>query len=76
MLFNVNNVVRVKLNAFGRRILEVKYEELYKRLGKIYTLSKEDENGYTKFQMWDFMNTFGEYCQLGRELPFDPEIEI
>ena len=35
-----------------------------------------DEEGYTRFQMHDFINTFGEYIHVGCEMPCEPTIQI
>lgn len=78
MLFNVNDSINVKLTELGYKILKEDHDSLYKSIdmNKEYILPKEDSNGRVRFQMWYFMNTFGDYCQLGNLLPFDPEIEI
>lgn len=78
MLFNVNNSINVKLTELGYKILKEDHDNFYKSIGrtKEYVPPKEDSNGRVRFQMWDFMNTFGDYCSLGSLLPFDPEIEI
>lgn len=83
MKFNVNCSVKVKLTELGEAILEERYDKLDEfiksRNGKGLEypfLVLKDKNGYTKFQLWDLMETFGPYVGLGRELPFETEIEI
>ena len=62
MKFNINNDVKVKLNDKGRKITN-------------FTV-KEDKDGWSKWQLWDLMSTFGKYISLGCATPFDTEIEI
>lgn len=65
MKFNINDYVKVKLTEHGKKILKEKDIN-----------NSVDENGYTKFQLWDIMNIFGEYCILGCDVPFETEIII
>lgn len=53
--FNLNQSVKVKLNQDGRQHLKE----------KISYEMPEDKNGYTTFQMWHFMEIFGEVTHLG-----------
>lgn len=79
MMFNVNNYVRVKLNDYGKGILFRQFEERHERFPKVFRefiLPKEDSDGWSKWQMWDLMATFGGEIALGREVPFDTVIEI
>lgn len=78
--FNINDYVKVKLNDTGVSILKNKHDELNKLIigtgGKglgDFEL-KVDEEGYTKFQLWHLMNTFGDSMIMGSETPFDTEI--
>lgn len=79
MKFNINNYVRVKLNDYGRQILLEQFLErraIRPDVFREFNLLQEDNEGWSKWQMWNFMNTFGEYVHLGAELPFEAEIEI
>lgn len=68
MDFNINYYVKVKLTKTGRDIL---------KNDPMRTLSvDEDENGYSKWQMWDLMATFGKYIHMGGNLPFETNIII
>jgi len=62
MMFNVNNTVRVQLTPFGRE----RYREDYKELTKRYpeSLPSEDADGWSEWQLWDLMATFGRYFHL------------
>ena len=78
MQFNVNDSVRVKLNDRGVKILRERHDELRKRLPSVgnFTLPAVDENGWSKFQLWDLMRIFGPHISLGMVTPFDTTIEI
>ncbi len=64
---NINNKIQVKLTDFGKSILD---EEIY-RLKQVsgvpdnYTLYETNDNGYTEFQLWQFINIFGDYLYNG-----------
>lgn len=70
MKINLNESVKVKLTDWGKEIFYHQYDRINKMVGKevckpIYP--KEDENGYTEFQLWCFMQLYGEY--MGMTLP-------
>lgn len=69
---NVNNYVKAKLTEKGKEI----YKRHYSRIGISPVELKVDENGYSSFQMHNFMNIFGEHMLLGREVPFETEVLI
>ena len=64
---NLNNYVKVKLTKFGLDVL-IKH---YNKYGITAFLKKEIEDmgkdGEHKFQLWDFMQIFGEHLYLGAE---------
>lgn len=66
--YNLNESVYVRLNNTGRNIYKNHMQSLYINLS---TEPEVDENGYTKFQLWDLMHIFGEYMSLGLPTPFD-----
>lgn len=68
MLFNANNMVRVKLTKYGMDILK-------KKNGKHF-LPKPDKDGWTRWQLWHLMSELGSYCGLGLEQPFSMDIDI
>lgn len=46
-------------------------------LDKYLKTYEPDKNGYSTFQLWDFMNIFGSYMYHGNpKLPFDCDIFI
>jgi hypothetical protein len=67
MKFNINDKVRIKVTGYGCEILEHK---------DLAWLEKPDEDGWSEWQLWVVMETFGPYIHLGREVPFETTIEI
>jgi hypothetical protein len=78
MIFNINDSVKVKLNAQGVAIIEALHNEIYKMVKspRPFHLPMVDEEGYTRFQLWDLMEIFGPHVGLGRICPFDTNIMI
>lgn len=78
MKFNINNYVKVKLNERGKEILKKEWDSRPNifRSQFEFELPEEDEDGYSKWQLWNLMTTFGEYMWLGCVVPFETEIEI
>lgn len=71
MLVNLNDDIKVKLTDFGKEIFYKKLDEFDKRLVSS-ALLEEDENGWTKFQLWEFMNIYGKYLYNGAtKLPIE-----
>ena len=64
---NINNRMKVKLTEDGQRIVREHYA---KSLGYAAGVMA-DEEGYTSFQVYEFMKIFGNHMLLGRKLPFD-----
>jgi hypothetical protein len=64
--FNINSNVKVKLTDTGRRIL---HEKGRSRI-------QEDAEGYSTWQLWGLMNTFGEHIRIGCEPPFETTIRL
>ena len=69
---NLNDKIKVKLTALGVQIHFNHYNKVntdYKR--QIIKLQNcrpvIDEEGYTEYQLWEFMNIFGNYLYNGAE---------
>ncbi len=77
MKFNINNYVKVRLTDEGRKIVK-KSKGFYKVLGGDYSEVEitEDLEGWSLWQMWDLMSTFGAYMFNGCRTPFETEIDI
>jgi len=66
--FNVNDFIKVRLTDFGKDVYKNYHENLINEFNKFwdddnYKLEvpkiDTDPNGFTKFQLWDFMRIFG-----------------
>lgn len=71
---NMNNAVKVKLNEVGHAEMERQHYELYEELGlspKPFDRKAVDDDGYSTFQLYALMNTFGHMMIVGGEMPFD-----
>lgn len=78
---NINWKVRAKTTPEGHKI----HRENYDKLSKLYPAGmpykyspiKEDENGYSEWQLWKLINDFGEYLYMGSSrVPFETTLEI
>lgn len=78
MRFNINHKVKVRLSDRGLAILESQHWDLQRHLSKPrpFEPPKTDADGWSSWQLWDLMGTFGEHITLGVELPFEIEIEM
>jgi len=75
---SLNTYVHVKLTKFGISVMEARYDSIFSgRLAECRPKVDIDENGYTTFQLWAFMQNFGEYAYAGIvEMPYDINIII
>ena len=67
---NLNEPIKVKLTDWGKEIYYHQYDRTNQIAGREICkpkFPKEDENGYTEFQLWCFMELYGEY--IGMALP-------
>lgn len=66
---NLNNKIKVKLTEHGRSILEKDVTDTLGRLKGFnisdYSLYRTDDEGYTEFQLWNFMSIFGPHFWNG-----------
>lgn len=75
---NLNDYVYVHLTEEGLKVLKERYEALkakYPYIGPYYDRPIDDD-GYTRFQLWELMEIFGEYIKFNARLVFDPNIMI
>jgi len=80
MMFNINQKVKVKLRENGLRILKEQHENLQRdfpsaKIGDFHP-PEQDTNGWSEWQLWVLMETFGPYIHIGMGGPFETEIEI
>lgn len=81
---NINDHVRVRLTDLGRKTLAVlrakTNEDIAARCQVVdpprLPLAVEEKDGWSTWQLWDLMATFGEFQGLTRPLMFETEIEI
>lgn len=72
--FNVNDIVRVKLKPKGQAILMRNCLKLYDETGSFLQPPAADDEGYTAFQLWQLMETFGPHTSMGEEPCFETTI--
>jgi len=62
---NLNSPVKVKLTPLGKDIYYHKYDQLISMGAKITpSYPRVDEEGFTEFQVWDFINIYGRYMGM------------
>ena len=80
MTLNINYNIKAKLNDYGVEILKARHRQLIESSQGAYnqpfTLPSTDENGYSIFQLWTFMQIFGPHLHLNSEIPFEADIII
>ena len=67
---NLNEPIKVKLTDWGKEIYYHQYDRINHIAGREICkpkFPKEDENGYTEFQLWCFIELYGEH--MGMTLP-------
>lgn len=67
---NLNEPIKVKLTDWGKEIYYHQYDSINQIAGREICkpkLPKEDENGYTEFQLWCFIELYG--IHMGMTLP-------
>ena len=78
--FNINDYVMVKLTPRGRDLHRKAHHALMASLPRTpdwaYSPPTEDAEGWSKWQAWDLMSSFGEHISLGGEPPFETGIRI
>ena len=67
---NLNEWIKVKLTDWGKEIYYHQYDRTNQLIGREICkpkFPKEDENGYTEFQLWHFIELYGKH--IGMTLP-------
>lgn len=68
---NLNSSIKVKLTPLGADIFYNRYDELNQKIKENGGLPLEprmpiiDKDGFSTFQLWDFINLYGKYFVLG-----------
>ena len=66
IVLNLNDVIKVKLTSYGKQVF-------YSYWNIVPTPSLNiDEDGYTQFQLWEFINIFGSYIYMGAKNVIEP----
>lgn len=77
--FNINEHIRVRVTPAGWKRIEQNHIDHYTAYKKIYpefeipeykNYYKTDEEGYTEFLLWVFMQEFGPHIHMGQREPF------
>lgn len=79
--FNINNIVRVKLTDYGRSVHAADYVLFWASVNHpnhpAYAAPKEDNNGWSEWQLWSLMQAFGKHINLGfGKVCFETTIEL
>lgn len=64
---NLNEPIKVKLTDLGKEIYYHQYDRINQIAGRKICepkFPKEDENGYTEFQLWGFVELYGEHMGI------------
>jgi len=63
MKVNLNNNIKVKLTSAAKTYLANRHARLFGNYPR-FSLPKEDEEGYSEWQLWDFIGHFGDAMQF------------
>ena len=75
---NLNDMVKFKLTDHGKDIYYHQFDELnefvrtYGGIPIIPTMPKVDEEGYTKLQLWQFMEIYGPHIGMAKPNVIEP----
>lgn len=72
---NLNDGIKVRLTPEGVRIHYEYYNKVNVGCGRQIIkdcFPKSDPDGYTHYQLWDFMNIFGEHITMGAPNVINP----
>lgn len=77
-IINMNEKVKVKLKAYGHKVMRENFDNLMKGLPPLpsfkFTEPKVDKDGYTEFQLWELFQEFGHVINIGFANPFETDI--
>ena len=72
---NLNEMVKVKLTPLGAEIYYKQFDELNKECGREICkpeMPKIDKDGYTEFQLWHFMELYGQHIGMCKPNVIEP----
>ena len=72
---NLNEMVKVKLTPLGAEIYYKQFDELNKQCGREICkpqMPQIDKDGYTEFQLWNFIELYGEHIGMCKPNVIEP----
>jgi len=72
---NLNERIKVKLTDLGKEIYYHRVDHVNEWYGRVMvkpSFPKVDEDGYTTFQLWDFMGLYGEHIGMAKPNVIEP----
>ena len=72
---NLNEIIKVKLTPYGAEIYYKQFDELNKQRGREICkphMPRIDKDGYTEFQLWHFMELYGEHIGMCKPNVIEP----
>ena len=72
---NLNEIVKVKLTPLGAEIYYKQFDELNKECGREICkpqMPQIDKDGYTEFQLWHFIELYGEHIGMCKPNVIEP----
>lgn len=69
---NVNQFVEVRLTDLGRTVHENYHNDAFRKVLDRFPYEgvEEDEDGWSRWQLWELMAIFGPHFGLGQAVPF------
>lgn len=68
---NLNSTIKFRLNDYGKELYYHRHDDLINRMKERgckpidRRFPAVDENGYTSFQLWEFMSIYGKHSGMG-----------
>lgn len=72
---NLNERIKVKLTDYGKEIYYHRFDDVFRQTElSVFKpeFPKTDEEGYTTFQLWDFIHIYGNYIDMGLPTVIEP----
>lgn len=72
---NLNETIKVKLTPLGAEIYYKQFDELNKQRGREICkpqMPRIDKDGYTEFQLWNFIELYGEHIGMCKPNVIEP----
>lgn len=72
---NLNETIKVKLTPYGAEIYYKQFDELNKQCGREICkphMPQIDKDGYTEFQLWNFIELYGQHIGMCKPNVIEP----